>query len=172
MNFDADRVYQVLDFIHAKQNLQDIVDLAAPAKQSAVKKKWERLLWNGSIDELGRSIKETVTGKDKRKKALKKFSGYFFANRKRMQYASFKKFGLPRGSGHVESAIRRVINLRLKAPGTFWLKDMAECFLFLRSQLLSGRWEIFMGNLTALVRRVFWPVYTNNRDVWNLPEAA
>ncbi|CAK0772574.1 hypothetical protein CCP4SC76_5580019 [Gammaproteobacteria bacterium] len=48
---------------------------------------------------------------------------------------------------HVESAIRRVINLRLKAPGTFWLKKMVECFLFLRSQLISGRWEIFMATL-------------------------
>ena len=26
---------------------------------------------------------------------------------------------------------------------------MAECFLFLRSQLLSGRWEIMLANLTA-----------------------
>ena len=78
------------------------------------------------------------------------------------------------------SAIRRVVNLRLKAPGTFWLKEMAECFLFLRSQLLSGRWNIFtcaelsrsMGNLTALKRRAFWPVYAANQDVYDLPEAA
>ena len=72
-----------------------------------------------------------------------------------MHYAQFKEKGLPTGSGHVESAIRRVINLRLKAPGTFWLKEMAECFLFLRSQLISGRWNVFMGNLTALTRRAF-----------------
>jgi hypothetical protein len=48
----------------------------------------------------------------------------------------------------VESAIRRVINLRLKAPGTFWTAEMGECFLFLRSQLLSGRWEVMLNNLT------------------------
>jgi hypothetical protein len=35
----------------------------------------------------------------------------------------------------VESAIRRVINLRLKAPGTFWTAAMGECFLFLRHQI-------------------------------------
>ena len=61
----------------------------------------------------------------------------------------FQRQGLPCGSGSVESAIRRVINLRLKAPGTFWTPAMAECFLFLRSQLLSGRWEIMLANLTA-----------------------
>jgi hypothetical protein len=36
----------------------------------------------------------------------------------------------------------------LKAPGTFWTKKMGECFLFLRSQLLSGRWEAMLDNLT------------------------
>ena len=72
-----------------------------------------------------------------------------------MQYAQFRAKGLPCGSGHVESAIRRVINLRLKAPGTFWLKEMAECFLFLRSQVISGRWKIFMDNLISLARRAF-----------------
>jgi hypothetical protein len=40
-----------------------------------------------------------------------------------------------------------VINLRLKAPGTFWTAAMGECFLFLRSQLLSGRWEVMLDNL-------------------------
>jgi hypothetical protein len=52
------------------------------------------------------------------------------------------------GSGSLESAIRRVINLRLKAAGTFWTKEMGECFLFLRSQLLSERWEVILDNLT------------------------
>ena len=68
-----------------------------------------------------------------------------------MQYQNFKDSNIPCGSGCVESAIRRVINLRLKSPGIFWKKDMAELFLFLRSQLISGRWLIFMRNV---VRRL------------------
>ena len=64
-----------------------------------------------------------------------------------MQYKAFKAACIPCGSGCVESAIRRVINLRLKSTGTFWKCDMAEYFLFLRSQLLSGRWLIFVGNV-------------------------
>jgi hypothetical protein len=36
----------------------------------------------------------------------------------------------------------------LKAPGTFWTAVLGECFLFLRSQLLSGRWEVMLDNLT------------------------
>jgi hypothetical protein len=100
------------------------------------------------MDTLEVSIKALVTDKKKLTQALKKFTNYFAANRNRMQYAQFKAKGLPCGSGHVESAIRRVINLRLKAPGTFWLKEMAECFLFLRSQVISGRWKNFYRKFT------------------------
>ena len=64
-----------------------------------------------------------------------------------MQYEGFEQPGLPCGSGSVESAIRRVINLRLKALGTFWTPAMAECVLFLRAQLLSGRGEVMLGDL-------------------------
>lgn len=171
MGFDKNLVYQVLDYTHAKQNLDEIVELLPQAKQAGARGKWEHFLWNGQLDALERSIKETVS-KSKREQAMKKFARYFATNWERMRYAWFKANGLPCGSGHVESAIRRVINLRLKAPGTFWLKEMAECFLFLRSQLLSGRWEIFMGNLTALTRRAFWPVLVADQNSCDLPEAA
>jgi hypothetical protein len=159
MGFAEHTVFQVLDYTHAKQNLQNIIDLVKPDKQALAKGRWRHFLWHGMFDALGKDIEKTVTNAAKREQALKKFNHYFTANRERMRYAYFKENGLPCGSGHVESAIRRVINLRLKAPGTFWLKEMAECFLFLRSQLLSGRWEIFMGNLTALTRREFWATY-------------
>ena len=171
MGFDKNLVYQVLDYTHAKQNLDEIIELLPESKQAGARGKWQYLLWNGHLDALERSIKETVS-KGWQEQAMKKFANYFAANRERMRYAWFKANGLPCGSGHVESAIRRVINLRLKAPGTFWLKEMAECFLFLRSQLLSGRWEFFMGNLTALTRRAFWPGFAAKEDLWELPEAA
>ncbi len=172
MGFDKQRVYQVHDYTHAKQNLNEIVKLLSPAKQASARRKWESLLYNDYLDALEGSIKETITDKAKREQAMKKFASYFTSNRERMRYAWFKAQGLPCGSGHVESAIRRVINLRLKAPGTFWLKEMAECFLFLRSQRLSGRWDFFIANLTALTRRAFWPVYAANQDAWEWPKAA
>jgi hypothetical protein len=112
-------------------------------------------LWNGQLDAIEASIKKRVAGKDKQAQASNKFTNHFVGNGRRMQYANFRSQGLPTGSGHVESAARRVINLRLKAPGTFWLKGMAECFLFLRPQAILGRREIFMKNLTSQTRRAF-----------------
>ena len=49
---------------------------------------------------------------------------------------------LPIGSGGVESAIRRVVNLRLKGPCIFWLKENAEALLILRSYFKAGRWNL------------------------------
>ncbi len=64
-----------------------------------------------------------------------------------MQYAEFSRLHIPCGSGGVESAIRRIINLRLKSAGSFWLQQWAEVFLYLRAQLISGRWIYVMENL-------------------------
>jgi hypothetical protein len=89
-------------------------------------------------------------------------------------YERFRQAAVPCGSGCVESAIRRVINRRLKAPGTFWTQDMAECFLFLRSQLLSGRWDTFIHNVARLTRQWIEPLpqLNNLEELYELPQAA
>ena len=64
-----------------------------------------------------------------------------------MRYPEFRKMRLPIGSGAVESAIRRVVNLRMKGNGIFWTPDNAQRMLFIRCQLLSGRWQGFIREL-------------------------
>ena len=147
---------EVIDYTHAKQNLNEIID-KLQAKLSAAKRKaiadhWKDLLWHGDIDALGQQIDQHIKGPKKRTQALSKFENYFLENRHRMQYAAFKHLDLPTGSGCVESAIRRVINMRLKSPGIFWKRKTAEMMLFLRSTLLCGRWNIMFENLLALNR--------------------
>ena len=142
--------YQVLDYTHAKQALHEIWKML-PKKMSEkqknrVLKEWKNELWNGNIDRLKGLIKKYLS-KRQQKNGLKKWQNYFKKNEKRMQYSTFKKAGIICGSGCVESAIRRVINLRLKAPGTFWKRENAEYFLFLRAQFISGRFSIFQNNL-------------------------
>ena len=58
-----------------------------------------------------------------------------------LDYARFLRRGLPIGSGAVESAIRRVINLRIKGPGVLWEEENAEAMVVLRAAAPSGRWE-------------------------------
>ena len=155
---DSERVYQVIDYTHAKQNLQALIDLLpARLQDGRLAWQWRDGLWQGHLEALHQSLCKALRGK-KKTQALKKWNSYFARHHQRMQYQHFRDLAVPCGSGCVESAIRRVINLRLKAPGTFWTPDMAECFLFLRSQLLSGRWDRFIHNVARLKTRLLEPL--------------
>jgi hypothetical protein len=128
--------------------LNQVLDLLPQRLRIAeLERQWKTLLWQGDSQALERAIGQAFKGKRRRQQALREWQNYFAPNAQRLQYQHFQSQGLPCGSGSVESATRRVINLRLKAPGTFWTAAMGECFLFLRSQLLSGRWEVMLDNL-------------------------
>jgi hypothetical protein len=76
-----------------------------------------------------------------------------------LDYASYRRRGLPMGSGAIESAIRRVLNLRLKGNSIFWEEENAEGMLQIRGLALSGRWDATFANVTASLagdRRLEW----------------
>jgi hypothetical protein len=58
-----------------------------------------------------------------------------------LNYDEMQERGLPIGSGGIESAIRRVVNQRLKGNGLMWCEENAEGMLLLRAAALTGRWE-------------------------------
>jgi hypothetical protein len=59
-----------------------------------------------------------------------------------MDYPGISALGLPCGSGAIENAVRRVINLRIKGPGIFGKEQSAEAILLLRSYYKAGRWNL------------------------------
>ena len=73
--------------------------------------------------------------------------GYFSQHKHRVNFAFFKQQKLPIGSGFVESAIRRVVNLRLKSPSNFWKVKNAESMLVLRCALKAGQWNNAMDKI-------------------------
>jgi hypothetical protein len=154
---EVNACFEIIDYTHAKQNLKLVTDklpkTLGDKKRTAVIKEWKNLLWQGNLAEIQRQIREFIKYPGKLKQALKKFNDYFMKNIRRMQYATFKLLNLPTGSGCVESAIRRVINLRLKSPGIFWKRETAEVMLFLRSTLLCSRWNIMLENMLRINRR-------------------
>ncbi len=66
---------------------------------------------------------------------------YWARTRERMRYAKLRLAALPLGSGAVESAVRRVVNLRLKGASIVWTEEHAEGMLHLRAHAKSGRWD-------------------------------
>jgi hypothetical protein len=68
-----------------------------------------------------------------------------------LNYGRFRRRGVPLGSGAIESAIRRVINLRLKGNSISWYEENAEAMLLLRCLVLSNRWDEAFIQISASV---------------------
>jgi hypothetical protein len=171
LSLDPEQVFQVVDYFHAVAHLWSLLELRqdlTSEERKRVYEEWKSLLWKGDIADLRTAVTQMARGKA-RKKMLKGLE-YFDTHACRMQYQSFKAQNIPQGSGCVESAIRRIINLRLKAPGTFWTPAMAEYFLFLRSQLLSGRWSIFMTNVATRRRHQWGNTQVTTSDSVTVPQ--
>jgi hypothetical protein len=142
---DLSNAKRILDYTHAKQNINIVKKTISDALKLSDKEtrklatKVRELLWNGDINGIVDLVREKLAGKRKAlKAALKKLNEYFGAH-SRFQYKTFRDNGMPTGSGTVESAIRRVINLRIKGTGLFWKREHAENIIFLRSLVLTGK---------------------------------
>jgi hypothetical protein len=76
-----------------------------------------------------------------------------------LDYDRFRRRKLPIGSGAIESAVRRVVNLRLKGNGILWLEENAEAMLVLRAAALTERWEETLAHARETMasdRRLNW----------------
>ncbi len=147
LGISKEKVTETVDYYHAVEHLSMLVDLLpAKVKQSRgdkLFKEFKQYLWEGKISEIISAVK--LCCKKITKKILTQLT-YFFKNEERMKYAEFRKKNQLCGSGVVESAIRRVINLRFKCPSSFWDVKNLEPLIYLRSALLSNRWDIMIGN--------------------------
>ena len=66
-----------------------------------------------------------------------------------MNYAKYRRRGLPLGSGAIESAIRRVINLRMKGNSISWKEPGAEAMLVVRGLVLTQRWDEAFADIST-----------------------
>lgn len=139
---------EILDFYHACEHLTEISE-ANTSLKSKEQKEWlshlKELLKSGKFQQLKRNI--VKESKKKKLSSLLDPWQYFERNKTRLKYNIYRKNKQPIGSGIVESAIRRVINLKLKSPSSFWKIDNLEKMLQLRCIFMADRWNIFKQNL-------------------------
>ena len=144
LGIKPEQINCLVDFYHAVEHLGAIAAKKSrwtiQERKTWVKRQRRRLL-KGQTQEVLDEI-ETVCGPHC-SGVLKRERGYFRQNIKagRMDYHRLAEAKWPIGSGAIESAIRRVINLRLKGPGIFWHKKSAEAVLLLRAYYKAGRWK-------------------------------
>jgi hypothetical protein len=136
-----ERILEVVDFSHAVEHLGKIAASqrrwTGKERQAWIRRQRRRLL-RGKVDEVQAEI-EMLCGR-RASQAMKPERADFRRNgAKRMGYARIAELRLPIGSGAIESAIRRVVNLRLKGASISWDKQSAEAVLLLRSYYKAGR---------------------------------
>lgn len=76
---------------------------------------------------------------------------YFRTNAPRMRYPEYRARGLEIGSGTVESAGKRVVAQRCKAPGMRWSEEGLTAILNLRTTVLNDRYDLALTDYKEAV---------------------
>ena len=147
------RCRELVDFYHV---VEHVYTLAALNKSwsASQRKRWatrqRRRLWRGELKAFTQEVERLCKGK--RGKAWNRERDYLLRNARagRLDYAKARRAKMPMGSGSMESAVRRVINLRLKGPGIFWHEEHAEQMLLLRAYYKSKRWQVLTNKAFAI----------------------
>jgi hypothetical protein len=138
------QVHELIDFYHGVEHL---------GKVAALRKSWVRrhrtLLLRGQVEKVVAAVREICRGRNSSE--IRTQRNYFMKNLARMRYDRIRALKLPLGSGCVESAIRRVVNLRLKGPCIFWCQAHAEAILLLRCYWKAGRWNLLKNQAHSVV---------------------
>jgi hypothetical protein len=138
------RAVRVLDWCHAVHTMSlalEALGLAGEERQRLFGqlRQWLRRGWCGLVVNELQRLGEARGWPEALEQPLGYLSKHGLAGH--LAYGKFRRKGLPLGSGAIESAVRRVINLRLKGPGLMWAEKNAEAALVLRAAAVTERWE-------------------------------
>ena len=129
------KITEAVDYYHACQHLWAVIDKLVHLTSGQRVALYSRLkddLWQGKIKPMCKEISRLANERAYVTGGL----DYFRKAPHRFQYLRLRERNWPCGSGIVESAIRRVINLRFKSPSTFWNKDNVEGLILLRAVMM------------------------------------
>jgi len=146
------RCRELVDFYHVVEHVYALAALNTSWRAS-YRKQWatrqRRRLWRGELKAFIDDVERLCRGK--RGKGWARERDYLLRNARagRLDYAKARRAKMPTGSGSMESAIRRVVNLRLKGAGIFWHEDHAEQMLLLRTYYKSKHWQVLTNKAFA-----------------------
>jgi len=156
-----DSYEKLIDFYHTTEHLSSAGEVLFGKKSeegSMWYKKWRKKLKSddNAAEGVIKSIdyyKAVQKLSKSRLEELEKEQGYFKRNKHRMNYADFRRRGLPIGSGPVEAACKTIVKDRLCKSGMRWSRVGGQHVLHLRSIVKSGRWEKFWMSYKDITKK-------------------
>ncbi len=146
-----ERVELVLDYYHAVEHIVEALkackNLTCQQRQAYINLFSNEMLEADGPVKVITKLKAFAYGR--RGKAMNKEINYLVKHFEagRLRYHELRASNVPIGSGVVESAVRRIINLRFKSAGQCWCEpgvdgqNSLEGLMYLRCILKSSRWD-------------------------------
>lgn len=137
----------ILDFYHAVQNVWKAVKVWKDGRSRRAQAWWEwarRRLRYGSVDEVLTELYVARALGHLRpavRQALENLCTYLETHHKHLDYARYRREGLPIGSGCMESACKWLIQQRFKGVGMRWSEPGLNHLLHLRLAWTNERFE-------------------------------
>jgi hypothetical protein len=154
----------VLDYYHATEHISEALSacksLGAAERAALFEELRRTLLEPGGAQAVIERLASFARGR--RGRAISTEIDYLTEHLAHMRYAELREQKLSIGSGVVESAVRRLNNLRFKAASMCWRPDHLEPLLYLRAILKAGHWERFFRS--QLQRRHWLEALHNSAD--------
>lgn len=133
---------EIVDFYHATEHLW-VVAKALHGEGTAAARTWAdqqiHVLLNEGISPVLQALAQAVAPSGEAAQEIRRERDYFRSNSHRMDYPTFRKRGLPIGSGAIESAAKHLVQQRFKRPGARWSGSGAQAVLAVRCRLVSDR---------------------------------
>lgn len=85
-----------------------------------------------------------------RRKDLATQRTFYRRNKGKMNYADFRRRGIPVGSGPVEAACKNLVKTRMCRSGMRWTREGGQRILDLRCYVKSNRWDAFWDEYKKL----------------------
>ena len=148
----------IVDFYHASEYVGQLAEVLFDdprAGRAWARKmcKWLKHKPNGVFRVLHSAAKFHAEKKLSKKdeQAYHKAYGYLRNHKQSMDYAEYRRYGLPIGSGVTEAACKTVFTQRFKESGMSWKNESGQIVLDLRVIRLSGLWtEVHQAYLKSL----------------------
>ena len=139
---------RVVDYFHVSERITTMAEalrFASPRDAYAWMVRMRKLLKKrggaGRVLHSAAAMKSRLGLHKSRQAEFHRACNYLRNQRRFVNYAEYKRLGLPIGSGVTEAACKTVFTQRLKLSGMQWKRGGAKVILRLRVVLLSGIWD-------------------------------